>query len=80
MFGKSYLDGKTEDEKQEIREKQRLSNLGQKRSLESRKKMSESAKKRKNLLSPAPRKPCAIRNKKTKEIMKIYDKTARKQR
>ena len=74
MFGRSYLDGKTEEEKEKIKEKQRISNLGKKRSMEARKKMSESAKKRKNSLPPAPRKPCAIIHKKTKQIMKTYEK------
>lgn len=74
MYGKSYLDGKTEEEKQVIREKQRISNLGKKRTLESRKKMSESAKKRECKLPPAPCKSCAIIHKETKQIMKIYDK------
>ena len=74
MYGKSYLDGKTEQEKFAIREKQRLGNLGQKRSEQARKKMSESAKKRPNLLPPAKRRPCAIIDKETGQIMKTYAK------
>lgn len=48
--------------------------MEKKRSLESRKKMSDSAKKREYKLKPAPKKPCAIRDKETKEIVKTYEK------
>lgn len=74
MYGKSYLENKTQEEKDRIRYKQRIGNLGKKRSLESRKKMSDSAKKREYKLKPAPKKPCAIRDKETKEIVKTYEK------
>ena len=76
MYGKSYLEGKSDAEKASIREKQRLSNLGQKRTAEARAKMSESAKKRLRKLPPAPSKPCMIVEKETGKIMQIYDKMA----
>lgn len=74
MYGRSYLDNKTDKEKEIIRQKQRLHNLGKKRSIESRKKMSEKAKKRECKLPPHPSKPCAIRDKETKKIVKTYEK------
>lgn len=74
MYGKSYRDGKSEEELLIITEKQRIGNLGQKRSDESRQKMSISAKKRELKLSPQPKRPCMIVKKDTLEIVAYYDK------
>lgn len=73
MYGKSWVDNKSEDEIREIIEKIRKSNIGKKRSAESRAKMSISAKKRENNLKPKEKRPCVIVKKDTFELVQMYD-------
>lgn len=73
MYGKSWVDGKAPEEKQEICNKIRLSNIGKKRSLEARLKMSISAKNREYKLKPRDKKPCMIIKKDSLELIDMYD-------
>lgn len=73
MYGKSWIDKKTEQEVKEIVEKIRNSNLGQKRSKEARMRMSISAKNREYKLKPKDKKPCMIVKKDTFELVAMYD-------
>lgn len=74
MYGKSYREGKNNEELLLISEKQRIGNLGQKRSDESKKKMSVKAKERECKLPPKEKRPCMILKKDTFEIIAYYDK------
>lgn len=73
MYGKSWIDNKTDEEITEIINKIRNSNLGQKRSEESRRKMSISAKNREFKLKPRDKKPCMIVKKGTLELVAMYE-------
>lgn len=73
MYGKSWKDGKTEEEIQEIKQKIKKSNVGKKRTEEARKKMSESAKRRR---PPKPQecKACIIVKRDTYEMVAYYNR------
>lgn len=73
MYGKSWVQNKSEEEVKQIIEKIRQSNIGKKRSEEARKKMSISAKKRKANRKGREKRPCMIVKKDTFELIAVYE-------
>lgn len=73
MFKKTWKYNKSENEILEISEKIRKSNLGKTPSIETREKMSISAKNREFKLPPMKKRPCMIVEKKTLNVVEMYD-------